>query len=761
MEKNKKFVKRAFSVMLVFVMIINCLSVCDCAQASMFSSGKSKVAEFFLKEQEPIKRKVDKIASKVYEIRNNAKSYIVTSKKHQTQSKIEKKFEKYIINDYKSFDVCKKCINISLTNAEKEDIESTYNDVIIEEDVTVSACGFECSFVDENAGNNEVSWNQEIINVDSNDININQDSEKKVKVAIIDSGVDGLSDIDVAESINFVPGEEDLFTYFEDQTGHGTSIAGIIAAANDEVGITGINPNVEIYSAKVFNGTNSAPLSRILNGIYWAIEKNVDIINMSFGVPNDSPALKKAIDSACEKGILVVAAVGNNGNDSEVLYPAEYDNVLGVGSIDSMGKISDFSSVGHGVDVVAPGENIISTSILNGVVGTEGTSMSVPHVVGVASLLMEKDLSRDGKFISGLLKSSARDLGDESKYGKGLIDYEFACDIYDEYVQEYDQIEKKEELQSQDKIKNNDVILEDVININELNVSQQEECVVGQWSSSDENGHKGIATEATDSRGVSLTSNQLKMLRIGATFNDYQKDKNYPSLRGLNDQTYGDNGDWHGKGGNDYDYIAAYFYVACLANRGISNYSEGKGEVLGVLDNYMTAQQYKRMKKQFSKVYAKDDPKCFLRQYITDNGGDYSERRYFLIGMALHIIADVYAHSTYCYNKNTGKWEHITHENNNADNINYPKDSEQGRRKAAVAVCTAAFYVAYKKNKPNAIVFSQGRDIYNPDKYKFKVAHLYDRIMSKITEIKKYEYDAVKAVTYGSTNKVYSNVWIK
>ena len=129
-----------------------------------------------------------------------------------------------------------------------------------------------------------------MINADKANINSNQ----KVKVAIIDSGVDAISGIKVKERINLVDDKEDNLLFFEDYSGHGTSVAGIIAGSNGENNVEGINPNVELYSAKVLDDNNAAPISRVIEGIYWAIEQDVDIINLSLGTTVYSEALEKA-----------------------------------------------------------------------------------------------------------------------------------------------------------------------------------------------------------------------------------------------------------------------------------------------------------------------------------------------------------------------------------------------------------------------------------------------------------------------------------
>ena len=108
-----------------------------------------------------------------------------------------------------------------------------------------------------------------------------------------------------------------------DMTGHGTAIAGII---HD------IAPNAQIYSVRIMDAENKATLSRVVEGIYWCIDKDIDIINMSFGTTVESAVLKKAIQDANEAGILMVSSAGN-GDTAGVEYPAAYNEVIAVGSV--------------------------------------------------------------------------------------------------------------------------------------------------------------------------------------------------------------------------------------------------------------------------------------------------------------------------------------------------------------------------------------------------------------------------------------------
>ena len=110
---------------------------------------------------------------------------------------------------------------------------------------------------------------------------------------------------------------------------------------------------------------------------------------------------------------------------------------MAVGSVDSNGVISDFCSTGEDMEVVAPGELIKSTGGFGGEIIESGTSMAVPHVVGIASLLWQKDKSKSADFIRQLINESANCLGNENIYGNGLVDLEYALEIYNEFASAY------------------------------------------------------------------------------------------------------------------------------------------------------------------------------------------------------------------------------------------------------------------------------------------------------------------------------------
>jgi len=273
--------------------------------------------------------------------------------------------------------------------------------------------------------------------IEAHDLDIENDPEDRIKVAVLDSGIDTIVGLDVAYCINFVQDEQDISPMFRDMSGHGTGVASIIAGTPQNA-VQGVNPGVDLYSVKVLDAQNSAPLSRIIEGIFWCIDNEIDIINMSFGTPIRSMAFAAAVAEAYEAGILMVAAAGNDGGD--VQYPAAFPEVLGVASVGVSAEISDFSAIGDEVEIAAPGESIRTLGWFGTVDLNEGTSVAVPHVVGAASVLWQQNRTKCADFIRGLLVNSTKEiecerLEREEINGIGLLDVEFALEIYDDFAE--------------------------------------------------------------------------------------------------------------------------------------------------------------------------------------------------------------------------------------------------------------------------------------------------------------------------------------
>ena len=177
-----------------------------------------------------------------------------------------------------------------------------------------------------------------------------------------------------------------------DINGHGTHVAGIIAAEqNNEFGISGVAPRAKIMPLRAaYSVGYSAFLksSDVAEAIEYAIRNGADVVNMSFA-GSKLGVLADVVDRAQELGVVMVAAAGNSGSDSKT-FPAALDNVIAVGSVDATGNQASYSNYGDWVDIMAPGSNILSLSPGDDLMRKTGTSMSAPLVAGVAALVISK-----------------------------------------------------------------------------------------------------------------------------------------------------------------------------------------------------------------------------------------------------------------------------------------------------------------------------------------------------------------------------------
>jgi thermitase len=229
---------------------------------------------------------------------------------------------------------------------------------------------------------------------------------QSVRIAVVDCGIyDSASAYKSPDGKN---GHPDIrtkviarknFSYSsntDDFCNHGTHVAGIAAAVtNNGIGVAGVGNTASLINVKVLGDTGSGSFSWIINGILWAAgcdtspcgQRRADIINMSLGATGSCTALvQSAIDRAWAQGLVIVAAGGNN-NSNGAITPANCNHVIGVASSDQNDLKSSFSNYGSGVDVAAPGSNILSTDNAGGYVMMSGTSMASPHVAGLAALV--------------------------------------------------------------------------------------------------------------------------------------------------------------------------------------------------------------------------------------------------------------------------------------------------------------------------------------------------------------------------------------
>lgn len=257
-----------------------------------------------------------------------------------------------------------------------------------------------------------------------------REGKEKIRIAVLDSGVDIESDVDIAERIDFV---EDYYKN-TDGSGHGTIITHIAAKHSTDFGKEGIlqtDSNIQIISLRILDKNNKAPLSRVIEALQWCSDNEIDIINMSFGTNANSEMLYNMIKKLAKQDILMVAAAGNQGQDHDkgVQYPAKYPEVIGVGSVNEHMRRSSFSSYGDGVTIVAPGENVPIDSYM-GMVGVgSGTSYATPYVTAVAALLWSIDHNKTAEYIRKAIEQGAKPLGNKKEYGNGILDYRKSYDL--------------------------------------------------------------------------------------------------------------------------------------------------------------------------------------------------------------------------------------------------------------------------------------------------------------------------------------------
>lgn len=209
-----------------------------------------------------------------------------------------------------------------------------------------------------------------------------------VKVAVLDTGVD-LDHHDLDK--NLLPGKNfiDSSKNPDDDNSHGTHVAGIIAAENNEIGMIGVAPDAKIIPVKVLDKQGNGNLINVSKGIRWAVDEGkADIICMSLGSPNPVQEVRKAIQYAESKGVVAFVAAGNAGKTKNIYYPAEYPETIAIGSVDENMTRSSFSNTGKNLDFMAPGNKIFSTVPDNWYAVLSGTSMATPFVAGVAALVL-------------------------------------------------------------------------------------------------------------------------------------------------------------------------------------------------------------------------------------------------------------------------------------------------------------------------------------------------------------------------------------
>ena len=206
---------------------------------------------------------------------------------------------------------------------------------------------------------------------------------KGVKLVVIDTGID----MTHPELVGIIKGGWNAISTaatFNDDNGHGTHCSGTIAAKDDDQGVVGVAPQIDLYGVKVLDANGSGTFDDVIAGMLWAVTNKMEVASMSLGAGQGNQALADAVEAMRKGGVILIAAAGNSGGS--VGYPAAYPGAIAIAASDSKDKLASFSSRGPEVAVIAPGVDVKSTYMGGGYDTLSGTSMATPHVAGLTAL---------------------------------------------------------------------------------------------------------------------------------------------------------------------------------------------------------------------------------------------------------------------------------------------------------------------------------------------------------------------------------------
>lgn len=543
-------------------------------------------------------------------------------------------------------------------------------------------------------------WNMDMIHANDPEVQAAKEvKDRKIRVTMLDSGINYSKEVDVVMRRNFVEGQDEMSCLFEDGSGHGTAVAEILASdpgadageetdgvwADDEWGeytyygeaeaeeedagedgetpgtkesgivsmadlldsgydwTEGVNPDIELYSGKVLDQKNETTVDRVVEGIEWAIENETDILSLSLGMEKDSEKLHKAIQKAAANGMLIVAAVGD---DEHVDYPAAYPEVMAVGMADSMGQTD-----GVHAEVAAPGDFIVSRGPFDSMQVFSGSSMAVPHVVGLASILWQKDTTKDAGFIRGLIDVSANGTGGDENCEYGLIDCSYALEAYEGFEEQVR--ENNSLLKYISRNKDPEAVKEEVSGAveNEAEVETEEEIerLHGSWDSTEHEAFVSKEYKHVWTNGKKY----VKVLKSGLSFVD--DEKHNPDCYGMRDHPWfhGFHGGVLVEKGSDKrtitsNYMTSFRTLVELAEEMRKN---------GVLKEISVSSKYKRVRNARNGIWqAFQDEKKVGSQTWADINSHCAKkgvsvpkdcRSLLIYGMALHTLGDTFSHSSY------------------------------------------------------------------------------------------------------------------
>ncbi|MGP7816768.1 S8 family serine peptidase [Niallia sp. 01092] len=245
---------------------------------------------------------------------------------------------------------------------------------------------------------------------------IKMPDKANIKIAILDSGINRNHEAikaQVKKTYNATNGQKKTYDSF----GHGTAIAGIIAAKPNKENVIGIFPSAHLYDVQVLDKNGSGKIEDVVKGIRWSIEQKVDIINISFGFQKNSEVLEKAINDALEKGIIIVAAAGNTfGLYTD--YPAKYPGVISISAVDKEFNHYSLAATGK-INLVAPGVDIPIIGRIRGKNIVSGTSFATAYATGIIAFNLSNGSPKTNILSSNLLK--IKELDNKKYTGKGFL----------------------------------------------------------------------------------------------------------------------------------------------------------------------------------------------------------------------------------------------------------------------------------------------------------------------------------------------------
>lgn len=259
---------------------------------------------------------------------------------------------------------------------------------------------------------------------DSEVAHTNGDTGADADIAVLDTGIDS-DHPDLQANLGsgkaFVSARGPYAESWDDDNDHGTHCAGIADAADDSQGVKGVSTEATLHAVKVLDKRGSGSFSDIAAGIEYTADQGWDVGSMSLGASSGSQTVKDACTYATDRGVLLVAAAGNSGPCTDCVgYPAAYSECIAVSSSASDDSLSNYSSTGPEVEIIAPGTDVYST-IPGGYDTFSGTSMATPHVAGAAGQLMANGYTNAEA--RSRLKSTAEDVGlANNEQGAGLLD---------------------------------------------------------------------------------------------------------------------------------------------------------------------------------------------------------------------------------------------------------------------------------------------------------------------------------------------------